>query len=74
MRVSEKTMENSKRLGRQARPGVEPGTSQRMRKFKETLLINLHIILEFIVQNIQVAGRHFNDKAVKRRRKTRLIF
>ena len=25
-RVSEKTMENSKRLGRQARPGIELGT------------------------------------------------
>ena len=27
-RVSEKTMENSERLGRQARPGFEPGTSR----------------------------------------------
>ena len=26
--VSEKTTENSERLGRQARPGVEPGTSR----------------------------------------------
>ena len=28
MRVSEKTTENSERLGRQARPGFEPGTSR----------------------------------------------
>ena len=28
MRVSEKTRENSEQLGRQARPGIEPGTSQ----------------------------------------------
>ena len=27
-RVSERTMENSERLGRQARPGFEPGTSR----------------------------------------------
>ena len=27
-RVSEKTTENSERLGRQARPGLEPGTSR----------------------------------------------
>ena len=28
MRVSEKTTENSERLGRQARPGLESGTSR----------------------------------------------
>ena len=28
MRVSEKTTENSERLGRQARPGIEPRTSR----------------------------------------------
>ena len=28
MRVSEKTSENSEQLGRQARPGFEPGTSR----------------------------------------------
>ena len=28
MRVSEKTTENSERPGRQARPGIEPGTSR----------------------------------------------
>ena len=27
-RVSEKTMENSERLGQQARPGIEPGISR----------------------------------------------
>ena len=71
-RISEKTTENSERLGRQARPGIEPGTSrlpvferrttQPLEGPRTDSLTSMPLVQQLVFPAIAPLGRPYMDR------------